>query len=136
MLPAPGFIRRKALVATQNERALGRLRACSLTTHSLVQPEVTREYSSFAQPLVPTHCEQCLTGSICRGVNALRGAIRQEAALHISPQMIHRIQLRSRPWEVAHLNAQRFGTLPTGGRRVRGAAILKEDQVPSRPVPT
>ena len=136
MLPAPGFIRRKALVATQNECALGPQRACSLTTHSLVQPEVSREYASFAQPLVPTHREQCLTGSICRGVNGLRGAVRQEAAFHISPQMIHRIQLWSRPWEAAHLNAQRFGTLPTGGRRVRGATIFEQDDVPSRPVPT
>jgi hypothetical protein len=136
MLPAPGFIRRKALVAPQNERALGPLRACSLTTYSLGQPEVTRESSSLAPPLVPTHREPGLTGRICRGVNALRGAMRPAAAWHRSPQMLHRLPRRRRPWEAAPLKAQRFGTLPTGGRRGWGATLCAEDEGPSRPVPT
>src|SRR5262245_29390858 len=44
---------------------------------------MAREHSGFAQPLVSTHRQQCLTGSIRRGINGLRSAIRQEASLHM-----------------------------------------------------
>src|SRR5438552_5112452 len=97
MLPAPGFIRRKAWGVPHNAWALGPLHTGSLTPYSLVEPAGARQYSSFAQPRVRTHREQCLTGSISRGVNGLRGTMRQEGALHREPQMSYRMQLRSLP---------------------------------------
>ena len=83
---------------------------------------------------MPTHVEDRLTGLIRRCINRGDWPIRERSAFHMTPQMVHGVQLRGGRGQKPQGNVQGLRQ-PTAGRSgMGGTPILKEDDVPAPPM--
>ena len=85
---------------------------------------------------MPTHVEDCPTGLLRRRINRGDWPICERSALHMTPQMVHRVQLWGCRRQKPQGNVQGLRQ-PTAGRSGMGRPpILKEDNVPPPPMGT
>lgn len=81
-----------------------------------------------------THLQNRLTGLIRSGVNRGHGAIGEDSALHMAPEMVHGVQLRGRRGQKSEGHMQVLGQPATRGGRMGRSPILKEHELPAPPM--
>jgi hypothetical protein len=83
---------------------------------------------------MPTHAEDRPTGLIRRRINRGDWPIRARAAFHMTPQMVHRVQLWGCRGQKPQGNVQGLRLPPACRSGMWGTPILKEDNVPAPPM--
>jgi hypothetical protein len=81
-----------------------------------------------------THREQILTGAVRRGVDGLGGTMGQPPPLHMSPAVVHHVQLWHGFRQEAQLEAQLLRRAEAFRGQMRRAPVLEQHDVPPAPM--
>lgn len=100
----------------------------------LGQPEIARKDTRFTQAFLRAQVNSVLAEGHSRVIHRTRRGIRQALPFGLSPELIHRIELRSSAWQKTQLNVQSCGQDSTRLCRMGRATIFKQNNLPTPPM--